>query len=67
MRVSRDRSRDIVDQTRRRRAAYSAAEYDVYRRDAPALGGVAMLSPVKDADDYPSLKMRYQVRDTNPK
>ena len=68
VRVSRDRSRDVVDQTRRLRAAYSAAEYDVYRRDVDdsswgRVDGPPLQkpSPVKDADDYPSLKMRYQV------
>ena len=62
-RVSRESSREVF--ARRRRAAFSSTfSYTVWRdRATDDAGGadVGEPSPVKDADDYPSLKMRYQV------
>ena len=50
----------MLEHTRRRRAAWSAA----YSSDAPGatdkIDGESA-SPVKDADDYPNLRVRYQV------
>ena len=60
IRVSRESSRDVLSYARRARSRYTYATWrgdrcteDVTAPESP--------SPVKDADSYPSLKMRYQV------